>query len=179
MSKKMLELAKSQEAKLDMTSMIDVVFLLLIFFMCATKFKNPEGTLRAYLPRDRGGDSISSAINRGCRITLGRVDKEILLMIDDKMISFDVDDPLGGKNWFEREWQYNGGYAPNEDELLEHLQMRKDNYEIEGGLGDKGLPVIVDFSKNVPSKYVVQILNLCHEAKIVDISFAQPEIPIE
>ncbi len=39
------------EVETDMTSMIDVVFLLLIFFMLATKFKMPEGTLRSYLPK--------------------------------------------------------------------------------------------------------------------------------
>ena len=42
------------KAEADMTPMIDVVFLLLIFFMLATKFKMPEGTLRSYLPKNRG-----------------------------------------------------------------------------------------------------------------------------
>ena len=33
---------KPDEANCDMTAMIDVVFLLLIFFMCAAKFKTLE-----------------------------------------------------------------------------------------------------------------------------------------
>ncbi len=39
---------------LEMTPMIDVVFLLLIFFMCTLRFKTLEGKLAAYLPKDVG-----------------------------------------------------------------------------------------------------------------------------
>jgi biopolymer transport protein ExbD len=44
----------SEEAELEMTPMIDVTFLLLIFFMCTIKFKTLEGKLAAYLPKDVG-----------------------------------------------------------------------------------------------------------------------------
>ena len=43
-----------EDAKLEMTPMIDVTFLLLIFFMCTLKFKTLEGKLAAYLPKDVG-----------------------------------------------------------------------------------------------------------------------------
>ena len=46
--------AADDECKLEMTSMIDVVFLLLIFFLCTLKFKTLEGKLAAYLPKDVG-----------------------------------------------------------------------------------------------------------------------------
>ena len=39
---------------MEMTPMIDVTFLLLIFFMCTIKFKTLEGKLSAYLPKDVG-----------------------------------------------------------------------------------------------------------------------------
>ncbi len=39
---------------MEMTPMIDVTFLLLIFFMCTIKFKVLEGKLAAYLPKDVG-----------------------------------------------------------------------------------------------------------------------------
>jgi len=42
------------ECELEMTPMIDVTFLLLIFFMCTLKFKTLEGKLAAYLPKDVG-----------------------------------------------------------------------------------------------------------------------------
>ncbi len=44
----------SKDGELEMTPMIDVTFLLLIFFMCTLKFKTLESRLAAYLPDDGG-----------------------------------------------------------------------------------------------------------------------------
>jgi len=44
----------NEKIEMDMTPMIDVTFLLLIFFMCTIKFKTLEGKLAAYLPKDVG-----------------------------------------------------------------------------------------------------------------------------
>jgi biopolymer transport protein ExbD len=46
--------AAMEETKLEMTPMIDVTFLLLIFFLCTIKFKILEGKIPAYLPKDVG-----------------------------------------------------------------------------------------------------------------------------
>lgn len=43
-----------EDCELEMTPMIDVTFLLLIFFICTIKFKTLEGKLSAYLPKDVG-----------------------------------------------------------------------------------------------------------------------------
>ncbi len=45
---------QDEKIEMDMTPMIDVTFLLLIFFMCTLKFKLLEGKLTAYLPKDVG-----------------------------------------------------------------------------------------------------------------------------
>jgi biopolymer transport protein ExbD len=45
---------EEDRAELDMTPMIDVTFLLLIFFMCTLRFKVLEGQLEAFLPKDAG-----------------------------------------------------------------------------------------------------------------------------
>ena len=49
-----LKRISTEESKLEMTPMIDVTFLLLIFFMCTIKFKTLEGKLSAFLPKDVG-----------------------------------------------------------------------------------------------------------------------------
>jgi biopolymer transport protein ExbD len=54
MSKKRRSSDGPSPLKIEMTPMIDVVFQLLIFFMCATKFKTMEGRLDAFLPKDTG-----------------------------------------------------------------------------------------------------------------------------
>ena len=46
-----------EEIEMEMTPMIDVTFLLLIFFLCTIKFKVLEGKLAAYLPKDVGVNS--------------------------------------------------------------------------------------------------------------------------
>ena len=51
------EKKKFEEVKTDMTPMIDVTFLLLIFFIVTLKFKVLEGRLDAALPKDRGTSS--------------------------------------------------------------------------------------------------------------------------
>ncbi|MBC8369846.1 MAG: biopolymer transporter ExbD [Planctomycetes bacterium] len=51
---------KFEEVKTDMTPMIDVTFLLLIFFIVTLKFKILEGRLDAALPKDRGTSSSES-----------------------------------------------------------------------------------------------------------------------
>jgi biopolymer transport protein ExbD len=43
-----------EEPQSFFTSMIDIVFLLLIFFMCATRFRQVEQRLDAFLPKDEG-----------------------------------------------------------------------------------------------------------------------------
>lgn len=42
------------DTKLDMTPMIDVTFLIIVFFLCTLRFKTLEGRLGAHLPRDVG-----------------------------------------------------------------------------------------------------------------------------
>lgn len=155
---------------LDMTSMIDVVFLLLIFFMCATKFKIPEGALRAFLPQDRGNSASTPVITKGCRITLGVEEGtgRVWCMADDFQVP---DSPEMGEFEIHR-----GLPGPDLFAIEEHIRLRKETYV---GLGDKGLPVVIDFSKDTPVKYVVDVLDVCSRLEIQDLGFAQPEIPLE
>lgn len=49
-----------QEANPDITPLIDVVFLLLIFFMTSTVFKKDELALLLNLPKTESGESVAS-----------------------------------------------------------------------------------------------------------------------
>ena len=50
-------------AEVDMTPMIDVVFLMIIFFLCID-FRVLEAKLPAFLPRDRGGSLTADPIEQ-------------------------------------------------------------------------------------------------------------------
>ncbi len=74
-------------ADLQMTPMIDVVFQLLIFFMVGCQFKTFEGKLAAYLPKDKGLMNYKieeqelpikvllrwNAPRKQCRVTVGKI----------------------------------------------------------------------------------------------------------
>jgi len=153
--------------RLELTSMIDVVFLLLIFFLSATQFRLPEGTLRAFLPASGGTSPEDSMHLRPFRLTLRLDGTDLQCFADDRRISTD---PANYSERVEGARGLRGG--PDESELAEHLLRRKASYR---GLGSEGLPVIIDFAGDVPYKYINQALNLVHVAGITDVRMARPE----
>ncbi|MEE2857702.1 MAG: biopolymer transporter ExbD [Planctomycetota bacterium] len=158
------------EVETDMTSMIDVVFLLLIFFMLATKFKLPEGTLRSYLPKNRGESNSRPIMSETCRITLMNQGGQVIAYADQAQVP--VSDLLDSD--FE---QHTGIPGPDLLFIEDHIGRRKATYVPLDGTGT--LPVVIDFAENVPYKYVMDVLNICARARIDNIAFAQPEIPLE
>lgn len=161
---------QDERFSLEMTSMIDVVFLLLIFFMCATKFKIPEGTLDSFLPRDRGTSAGSAVVTLGARVTLWIDEGTGVLHCDFDERPVAMDNTQGE---FE---SFRGIAGPNLEQLEMFLRERKLNYV---GTGSKGLPVVIDFMPKVPFKYVVDVMNLCVKVGIEDVAFASPGEAIE
>jgi len=62
--------AEQEEVTLSMTPLIDVTFLLLIFFMCAMKFKTLERKVAAFLPKDRGLAKTKIKLEEKAKITV-------------------------------------------------------------------------------------------------------------
>ena len=99
--------------------MIDVTFLLLIFFICTIKFKTLEGKLSAYLPKDVGVNTSESEPKEKIEILI-KVIKE-----GDKRDPKKVDQPWGGEGRFEyvgRECSFHIG--PRKTEDVEDLGRR-------------------------------------------------------
>ena len=57
------EIVEETKAELSITPMIDVVFLLLIFFLLASRFKAEEGDVKSYLPKNRGQGTSTPTID--------------------------------------------------------------------------------------------------------------------
>ncbi len=65
MASKINRQALKEEQRFELpVSMIDVVFLLLIFFMCVSKFRTLEHRLDANLPKDEGQNPIPKEIEK-------------------------------------------------------------------------------------------------------------------
>ena len=165
----------SEEVELDLTPMIDIVFNLLIFFMCATKFRTPEGMIESYLPKDKGQAAGTPQIDLNeVRIKLlwydadGRPTKaekggHVVVKVGDERFN-DAGD------FAQMRYPSTSGVWKA---LGEKLVDFKANYK---GGGEKGLPVIIDARKQVPTKYVISALNEVVRAGIQDVTFAAPEI---
>ena len=165
----------SEEVELDLTPMIDIVFNLLIFFMCATKFRTPEGMIESYLPKDKGQASGTPQIDLNeVRIKLlwydrsGRPTKAekggcVVLKVGDETFNQAGD--------FE-DMRY-PSTSPVWASLHSKLVGFKEGYK---GGGQKGLPIIIDARKQVPTKFVISALNEVVRAGIQDVTFAAPEI---
>lgn len=175
MARRKSKVADTDEVKLDLTPMIDIVFNLLIFFMTATKFRTEEGMIESFLPKNRGQAAGTPQIDlNDVRIRLlwydgsGRPTEAekgglVVLKIGDE--SFNAPGEFEAHHYPEN--------SPLWGKLHEKLLAFKAGYK---GSGEQGLPVIIDARKQVPTKFVISALNEVVRAGIKDVTFAAPEI---
>lgn len=146
-SKAMRELAEGRDWKLP-TSMIDVVFLLLIFFMCASKFRVLEQRLDAFLPKDKGPRNIQQ--------TVKQLD-EVVIHVTAQGAGLEIP-----------KFQIRGWITHNANELAGHLGQLK-------SVGD--MPVVIDGRPLCPFKYVMMALDACARARLTKVEFRAPPAP--
>ncbi|MCR4315347.1 MAG: biopolymer transporter ExbD [Planctomycetes bacterium] len=91
---------KCASAKMDMTPMIDVTFLLLVFFLCATKFKQLERRLDAFIPKDvpsQGGEPPPPFVDLDIKVRTvtreGETIPRVTILNDEIDASYNCGDP--------------------------------------------------------------------------------------
>ncbi|MFH1231039.1 MAG: biopolymer transporter ExbD [Planctomycetota bacterium] len=141
--------------ELQMTPMIDVVFQLIIFFMCSIHFKSLEGKLYSYLPRDKGMNPTPKTAPP----------------IDDVRIKlvYSEDAPLltrikVGSNEF-----------PDWDSLERHIRNISSSLVTPDGL--EIIPVKIDADGRIPAQSVVSVLNICKKAGVQKTEIAAKTSP--
>jgi biopolymer transport protein ExbD len=148
---------KYEEANLDlqMAPMIDVVFQLIIFFMCSIHFKSLEGKLYSYLPRDKGmaNTAVSDPILEEVRIKLIYAENRLPLLTRIK---------VGEKEF--SDWDSLERYIKN---IAPTLTTPK---------GDV-IPVKIDPDDKIPAQSVVYVLNICKKAGVQKTEFAAKTSP--
>ena len=162
---KMIKKINEEEHKMEMTPMIDVTFLLLIFFMCTLKFKTLEGKLSAFLPKDVG-------VNTADADPIEKV--EILLeMIKEgkRMHPFKPGEPwneIPGTRFIydsSRIVEYSIGPRTTRD--LGVLQERL--HQLHGA--DKERPATIDAREGVVYADVVKVLDAAMNADFEEVTF--------
>jgi len=155
-----------EEQKLEMTPMIDVTFLLLIFFMCTIKFKTLEGKLSAYLPKDVGVNTTQAEPKE-------KVDIEIHVVAAGSRVHpkghANAGKPWDGKGRFvydsSRRLEYHIGNKryTDIDEVRQRLtKLHKDDPERGSTIAPK---------KNTVYQDVVPVLDAAIQADFTDITF--------
>ncbi|PCJ54769.1 MAG: hypothetical protein COA70_03495 [Planctomycetota bacterium] len=159
---------KFEEIKPDMTPMIDVTFLLLIFFIVTLKFKVLEGRLDAALPKDRGTntseaeeidklDILMFVADPGELIPDGKSDH--LKMFSGRRIRIEI----GAQKWYYNPFDIADAENPIPDltEFLKNPEWDRDE-----------TPVSLDARKGIVYGDVIVILDVVIREKYKKVSFA-------
>jgi len=159
---------KFEEIKPDMTPMIDVTFLLLIFFIVTLKFKVLEGRLDAALPKDRGTSTSEAEEIEKLDIMLfvanpGELvpdkDNEYLKVFSGRKIRVEI----GSQKWYYDPFNIDDPENPLPD-LTRFLQNPE--WDIEE------TPVSLDARKGIVYGDVVVMLDVIVREKFKKVSFA-------
>jgi len=136
----------AEKIEIQMTPMIDVTFLLLVFFLCTIKFKLLDGKLCTYLPKDAG-------------VSVQPLQEE-LLRAEISMIRNDGK-PLGFSLYLNRK----------EMNSLEELCRTLEIY----ARACPDLQVLCSPTQGILCNHVVQVMDECLKAGVTRISFRPAE----
>ena len=142
---------------INVTAMVDVIFCLCIFFMCSFHFKQLEGKIDSWLPKDRGLNSepVSAIVRDEIRVIL-RWDQAAGVTL--------------------RKIKGQQGYAGGDEELMATICAMRDDYN---GQGKTDWPLTIDAEKEVPWEQVIHVMGLCKQNKVDRIEFGASEQVIE
>ncbi len=138
---------------LNLTSMIDVVFLLLIYFMVATEFKTAEESFPMDLPMREGGQTIT-------------LDSKPLVIVVESVgeTSYDIRIRLEGP------WDPIGSV----DGLTKFLQANKAGQFASSGLFTQTHPILIKPSSETRWDHTIAAYNAVARADYVNITLEKP-----
>jgi biopolymer transport protein ExbD len=135
---------------INIVPMIDVIFCLCLFFMCSFKFKQLEGKIESWLPKDKGvfSDAVSNPVLEEIRVVM-RWDRQANLT----------------------RLSVNNRVVRTEDQLTSALKENLADYD---KLGKKDVPGIIDAFPDVPWQNIITVMDIMKNVNIVKIEFAAP-----
>ena len=141
--------ASDNPVAINVTAMVDVIFCLCLFFMCSLHFKQLEGKIDTWLPKDRG-------------VFQGNPEKVVLEEIRVFM------------KWDGSQTVRKVGNRPpisSDDELMKIISDMTAQYK---AANKTDFPVLIDATADVPWHEVIHVLDLCKRDKLERIEFAAP-----
>lgn len=168
MVSKIVEEIINDESKLELTPLIDVAFLILIFFMCLP-FKTLDGKLQAFLPTDKGINPIEQDPVNEIMVSVHIVARAEKPGIFGTKFKQNVTFPTEFKFKFgDRETK---DLAKVKAWIDEAFKTAKDSGETTKVKGE------IKAGHKVPHKFVVALLNKFAEAGLDKVDFFGTQIP--
>jgi len=143
--------ASDNPVEINVTAMVDVIFCLCIFFMCSFHFKQLEGKVDAWLPKDKGPNPAP--------VDLKPVLEEIRVFM-----RWDAE-----HNSTIRKVVKNS--VSSDLELIDAVLAMKSDYE---KAGKTIFPIVIDATPDVPWQDVVHVMDLCKAQKLSSIELTGP-----
>ncbi len=141
---------------INVTAMVDIIFCLCIFFMCSFHFRQLEGKMESWLPKDKG---VNATPVKNVMI------EEIRIFLRFNPAAADtstaVRRAVGSKA------------VTSDDDLRQTLRSVVADLA-KSGISDKEVPVRLDAEPQVPWKEVVKVLDLCRLEKLEKLEFVGP-----
>jgi biopolymer transport protein ExbD len=180
----------NQECELDMTPMIDVVFLLIIFFILMPP-KDKDWIIDAYLPSDRDGVKKSEDVKFFIRLKAQEVGQDVkskiyfnnIYICEFKTLSittlnemYDIHKKSNKPNdeLLTRERERDKvQFDPIRSDGLRKLMLQMDDALLSYEVG-KDVDVLIQSDGNVPFKVVMALLNAGKGGEYKNIKFAAP-----
>ncbi len=141
---------------INITAMVDVIFCLCLFFMCSFKFKQLEGKIETWLPKDKG-------INPEPTLELTREEVRVVLRWDPttegttrRVLNYEI--------------------AGSDEDLMQTVTTLAEGYN---SAGNTTWPLVIDSTPEVPWTDVVHVMDLCKQQRVERIEFGAPETPID
>ena len=139
---------------INITAMVDIIFCLCIFFMCSFHFRQLEGKMESWLPKDRGVNATPVK-----QVEL----EEIRIFLHFNPNAADAAEAVRR--------QIMSQPVTDDANFRQVLRGLAGNYARQG-LGE--VPVIIDSDPQVPWREVVNCLSLCRQEGLQKLQFAGP-----
>ncbi len=134
-----------EEPELDISPLIDVAFLLLIYFLVTTTLQKSEADLSLVLPGVEQEDSREVKIDQ----MLVKVDAAGIVYVNEEVADTDP-----------------------EDRALPNLTERLSRYSASAEVANTETQVIIDCDQEAVGQRFIDVLNVCAKAKIKNVSLA-------
>jgi biopolymer transport protein ExbD len=158
----------SEDVKLELTPMIDMAFLIIIFFMCLP-FKTLEGKLAAFLPTDKGINPIPQPPATEIKVQIHIVGRKLK---EQKW-------GPGGVDTIQKptEFRYRRGSEAETADIEDVAGWIKAAKAAAGNAENTKVIGEIKAGHRVPHKYVVAVLNKFAEAKMEKVDFYGTAVP--